>query len=66
MAFSQRQKRNLLAKLSRPGTDAELQETKQKLEQLEQKLENLFELKRSFTGRLATTHPPETILMKPK
>ena len=56
----------LLAKLSRPGTEAELQETKLKLEQLEQTLASLFELKRSFTGRLATAHPPETILMKPK
>ena len=56
----------LLAKLSRPGTEAELQETKQKLAELEQNLADLFELKRSFTGRLATKHPPETILMKPK
>lgn len=56
----------LLAKLSKPGTDAELKESKLKLEELEQTLASLFELKRSFTGRLITAHPPETILMKPK
>ncbi len=56
----------LLAKLSKPGTEAELSETKLKLEQLEQKLGSLFELKRSLTGRLATTKAPETIILKPK
>lgn len=56
----------LLAKLSKPGTEAELKETKLKLEELEQSLASLFELKRSLTGRLATAYSTETILMKPK
>ena len=56
----------MLAKLAKPGTEAELQETKLKLGELEQMLASLFELKRSSTGRLATAHPAETILMKPK
>jgi len=56
----------LLAKLSKPGTEAELKETKLKLSELEQTLASLFELKRSLTGRLATARPGETILMKPK
>ena len=56
----------LLAKLSKPGTDAELLDSKLKLEQLEQTLASLFELKRSFIGRLAVSNPAETILLKPK
>lgn len=56
----------LLAKLSKPGTEAELLEARQKLISLEQNLENYFELKRSFTGRLAVKHPLDTIVLKPR
>jgi len=56
----------LLAKLSRPGSEAELLETRDKLEKLEQQLGTLFELKLSLIGRLSVPNAPETIVLKPK
>jgi hypothetical protein len=56
----------LLSKLSKPQSEAEMGESRQKLEKLEQELGALFELKRSKVSRLAINKPSETLIYKPR
>lgn len=56
----------LLAKLSRPGTEAELQEARERLLKLEREIGSAFEMARYATGGLALQHAQETVVMKPK
>jgi len=56
----------LLAKLARPGTEAELSDSAERLSKLESELASLFELSRYATGQISRRGGVDTPVMKPK